>query len=195
MIVTDLAKLDCAVVILVGGAARRFNGVDKGLLTLGDQPLAERIADQFPPKWPRYVGSHKNGASYQALGFTPIEDQSHEHLGPMRILPELARSIPNEYMTVSACDTPFISFETYRILWSQFNGHAVYAQTSERKHYCCLLLKTALLASIEEQPHSMRHLLTLLGASSVATDLPEMTFFNINRQSDLDQARELFDAL
>lgn len=188
MIVSDLNSLDCTALILAGGQARRFNGKDKGLLPYNDHTFIEHIAHKFPSTWPVFALTHQNQAQYQALGITCIDDESLDHKGPMIAVPAACKHVTTEFIVVSACDTPNIPLTAYAPLLHALSDscNAAYIATEEREHYCCLVAKTEVLKSLSEAPRSMRHLLGLINAVKVNSQLDEHLFQNINSADDLN---------
>lgn len=187
MTIAQLANYDCTAVILAGGQARRFNGIDKGLLPLQNKPLVSHIQEKLPSNWPIIISTHGNSANYQTMGFECIDDISEDYLGPMIAIPHIAQSIQTEYFIVSACDTPLIPSDVYLQLLQTIKAgtRASFAKTTEREHYCCLVAETAAVKAIKAKPRSMRDLLKMLKAKACELKTDEALFKNINQPSDL----------
>jgi len=189
MIVTDLASLNCTAVILAGGAANRFGGVNKGLQRLGKFTLVEHVANAFPQTWPIVLSTHDNSEKFKHIGFECIDDKHDEYAGPMKAITDIAGSISTAYLAVSPCDTPFINQSVYQQLSDQ-RETAAYAVNHGREHYCCFMARVDAITTLEEEPRSMRHLLAMLDASPVNIEEPATTFTNINSQQDLLKAEQ-----
>ena len=71
-------------VILAGGRGSRMGGVDKGLVLLQNQPLIQHVISRLKPQVDEIIiNANRKIAQYQAFGFTVIQDESADFIGPL----------------------------------------------------------------------------------------------------------------
>lgn len=143
-----------ALVLLAGGRGGRMGGVDKAALPLGQQTFAGRIARDFaafPEKL--FLGA---GRAAAPEGFRALPDV-REGIGPIGGLCAALEAMESEAAFAVACDMPFVSPATARLLTQTFDSEAydvVYA-SSERgieplcavySRRCAVLLREMILA-------------------------------------------------
>lgn len=98
-------------VILAGGMARRMGGLDKGLLPVGDVPMASRIADALRPQVDYLlVNANRNAEEYQRLCACPVvADAIGDYAGPLAgMFSALQAAADNAILTVP-CDSPLLA--------------------------------------------------------------------------------------
>jgi molybdopterin-guanine dinucleotide biosynthesis protein A len=105
-------KHDITGLILAGGAARRMDGQDKGLLAAAGRPLvawvAERLRAQVASLW---ISANRNGDSYLRHADQVLADDLTGFQGPLAgIAAGLART-PTNWLMTTPCDTPLIPLD------------------------------------------------------------------------------------
>lgn len=98
-------------VILAGGQARRMGGGDKGLLTLGGQPLLARVIARLEPQVAE-VALNANGDEerFASYGLPVVADSVAEFPGPLAgVLAGMdwAAARGHTHIVTAAADTPF----------------------------------------------------------------------------------------
>ena len=100
--------------VLAGGLARRMGGLDKGLVTLGGQPMVEHVLRAVQPAVEALViVANRNGADYAAVGApfgaSVVADRHAGHLGPLAGLAAGIRALGTERVMLCPCDSPFVT--------------------------------------------------------------------------------------
>ena len=71
-------------IILSGGRATRMKGTDKGLMLLHQKPLIEHVIERLKPQVEEIlINANREIAQYQAFGYTVLQDEIQEFLGPL----------------------------------------------------------------------------------------------------------------
>ena len=184
--------------ILAGGGARRFDGVDKGLLELAGKPLVEhayqRLALQVGDM---LVSANRNLDAYARLGAPVLTDARLENAGPLAGCLAGLREARTPWLAIVPCDAPFLPEDLAARLHAGAQTHArtiSVAVGNARLQPVFALISTSLADDLEDYLDGggrrvdtwyARH-----GAVEVAfEDCPE-AFFNINSRADLDRATE-----
>lgn len=95
--------------VLAGGAARRMDGIDKGLIDVAGKPLARWVAEALRPQVSTLlVSANRNLEHYARLGWPVVEDRFPDYQGPLAgVAAALARA-RTPWLLISPCDTPLI---------------------------------------------------------------------------------------
>ena len=97
--------------VLAGGRGRRMGGVDKGLVTWMNRPLAAWSLDVLRPQVQEVWASvSRNVEDYQALGFERLlgDGVTDYSLGPLGGIQSALRELRGHHawLAVAPCDTP-----------------------------------------------------------------------------------------
>lgn len=178
---------DITGLILAGGAGRRAGGRDKGLVRWRGEPLAQQVARRLRPQCAELlVSCNRNFARYAEYG-SVVRDEITGYQGPLAGLHSAARRIRTPLTLVCPCDVPGVPDDLGAKLASALaasGARIAYARAGGRRHYCCALLVTSCLATLEEfmagGGRAVRVWYALQGA--VAVDFPgaEDAFRNLN---------------
>lgn len=107
-------------VILAGGKARRFNGEDKGLLSLDDRSLVAWVAGRLEGHAHEILlNANRNLAAYATLGYTVVTDHLPGQPGPLAGLLAAARTARQEWLLSVPCDVPFLPLDLVMRLHDQ----------------------------------------------------------------------------
>lgn len=189
--------------ILAGGQATRFGGIQKALADLGSSRLIDLVLDRLTPQVDAIaISANKDLKTYRALGHPVLTDVISGHLGPLAgIHAGLVWGAQSGYSHVLsvAGDTPFIPSNLASHLSAGLDSkHAIaMAARGDGKHrlqptialWPTILaddLGAALQADILKivlwaEPH---------GIAAVSFDQPgDNPFFNVNTPQDLDVAK------
>ena len=111
----------CAGALLAGGRARRLGGVAKGLLRVGDEPVAARSARLLAALFDEVMLSTNDPTPYASLGLPAVADRLRDKGAPggLHAVLSAARS---GWVFVAACDMPFLSEAGIRLLASRREG-------------------------------------------------------------------------
>jgi molybdopterin-guanine dinucleotide biosynthesis protein A len=140
-------------VILAGGLARRFNGEDKGLLTLAGRPLAGWVAERLEGQASEIlINANRNLGDYAALGHTVVPDHLPGHLGPLAGILAAARTAQHEWLLSVPCDAPFLPLDLVMRLHNQaVVGHLPLVRAADETgtHYAVMLVHRDLIPDLE----------------------------------------------
>lgn len=195
-------------IILAGGRARRFGGIDKALLTLAGKPLIRHVIDRIAPQVSALIiNANHASAEVQALGLPLCAD--HPRLTPATgplvgltsVLAELEqrKDIASSLLTVPV-DTPFLPRDLVARVGAalaETGAPVAYAATQLRDHPIVALWNAAsrdpVRALFARQPTiSLHALMERLGAVRVVfDDAPVDPFLNINTARDLAAAERI----
>tara|TARA_Y100001960_G_scaffold28758_1_gene25139 strand:- start:1088 stop:1711 length:624 start_codon:yes stop_codon:yes gene_type:complete len=96
--------------LLAGGQARRMGGADKGLLTLGGQPLVawglKRLAGQVGEVM---ISANRNHTHYEKLGVSVISDGVSGYAGPLAGMMAGFEKSSHEWILSAPCDSPLLA--------------------------------------------------------------------------------------
>ena len=96
--------------LLAGGQARRMGGADKGLMTLGSQPLAAwgltRLYNQVGEV---LISANRNHADYEKLGVRVIRDSVSGYAGPLAGLFAGLQEASSDWLLSAPCDSPLLA--------------------------------------------------------------------------------------
>jgi len=186
-------------VVLAGGRARRFNGDDKGLISLDGRPLAAWVVDQLAGHVDEIlINANRNLPTYAALGHTVVPDYLPEQPGPLAGILAAARTARHAWLLSVPCDVPFLPLD----LAMRLHDHALSTQAplvsvadEVGTHFAIMLIHRDLIPDLENyvdqggrqiQAWQARHPVETLyfGEDPYA-------FLNINTQDDLKTAERV----
>lgn len=143
--------------ILAGGAGRRVDGRDKGLIVWHDRPMVAHVADRLRPQVDRLlISCNRNFAQYAAIASETIADTRRDYQGPLAGIEAAIEHIHTDYFVISACDTPTIPGDLVQRLLQPMlatDGKRIdicFAHDGERGQYLCAALRSACLATLPE---------------------------------------------
>ena len=187
---TDTGALDpshVTGVILAGGAGRRAGGRDKGLIEWEGRALVAHVAERIKPQCGTLlVSCNRNLEKYSVYG-TTMPDQLAGFQGPLAGLHAAAPHINTPLTLLCPCDVPDIPWNLAATLAAalQDSSQAVaHAQTNGRNHYCCALIRSECLGSLQEfldaGGRAVRLWYESVGGIAVSFDTGESSFRNMN---------------
>jgi len=195
-------------VILAGGQSTRL-GRDKGLLSLADKTIIQRVYDSMREVAEEVViavSSQKQQASYfRLLGRCTFVLDLRKHVGPLAGLVSGLDAVCGKKVAVVGCDMPFASRTLFRLLFELCvrqdaviprwpNGyieplHSVYDSAN-----CLMAAKKALKSGHRDIRSMISHLEhTLFVSTETIREIdPDLSMFmNINTRIDLQKARQI----
>jgi molybdopterin-guanine dinucleotide biosynthesis protein A len=100
---------DVTAVVLAGGRARRFDGVDKGLVSLLGKPMIGHVLAILEPQCGGIViSANRNVSVYGALGWPVVRDVSDDFAGPLAGLAAAMAVVQSDWLLLAPCDTPLL---------------------------------------------------------------------------------------
>jgi molybdopterin-guanine dinucleotide biosynthesis protein A len=101
-----IARGDVTAAILAGGAARRYGGIDKGLVELGGRPLVAWCAAALAPQADAViVVANRNAERYAAFGRV-IADRADGYLGPLEGIRSALAAATTPWLVTVPVDSP-----------------------------------------------------------------------------------------
>lgn len=193
------------VVVQAGGASRRM-GRNKALIPFGGQPLIARVVERVEKLADELFVIADGGDDYNFLGVPIVEDLVHGY-GPLGGVNTAFYYAKNLYVLIVACDMPFLNADLLRwqqnllisenydvVVPSLEKGleplHAVY-----RRENCLLPARRAMEAG-EKRAVSWFAGVAVREISEEEVrqvDKRMLSFWNINTETDLELAKQLYD--
>lgn len=95
-------------IVLAGGRARRFGGIDKGLVEVAGRPMVEWIVDALRPQVDALlINANRNEERYRATGLRVIGDRLPDYQGPLAgLAAAMAQVPPGGAVLTVPCDSP-----------------------------------------------------------------------------------------
>lgn len=182
----------CAL-ILAGGAGRRVQGQDKGLLPWRGRPLIEHVYRVLAPQAGEVlISCNRNRPQYARIAQLAPADLRPDYQGPLAGLEAATPALQRDWILLAPCDTPALPAGLAARLAAALQEHpsarAAYARTEGREHYLCALLRRASLAGLgpylDSGQRAVRH--WYKGLDAVPVDFPgqEAAFANFNDRDD-----------
>lgn len=194
---TNNNKPDC--IILAGGRATRFNGIDKGLIQVAEKPLIEHVVTALKPSINKcIISANQNQHQYQAYSDTVVTDsKEYLHHGPLAGIASCLPFCKTKLVLVTTCDTPVLPDNLVKKLCSHIADNAICACEILGEIQPTLLLHKSCIASIESCLQSNKLSLTRWIASqnhtrlTFNTDPP--TLLNVNTPAQLKRLAALLN--
>lgn len=188
-------KTAISAVILAGGLARRFNGVEKGLQPLAGKPLISHIVERLSPQVGKiFLNINRLHDEYAAQypTLSQYADELAGFQGPLSGMLSGLHQIEREYLLFVPCDSPFVPHNLRQKLFTALkinHAHIAYAHDGERPHPTFALLHRSVAADLQAYlAAGERRLLHFFQRQkSVAVDFSEQpqAFANFNSAESL----------
>lgn len=183
---------DLTYVIVAGGAGRRLGGTPKGLVSVGGQPIIERLLRQGE-RWMTYVVANRP-RPYEFLDVPLVGDVFPGRGAPGGVVTALAVASTQWVLTV-ACDMPFVSREAMEVLLARCSpsADAVCFERSGRLEPLLAVYRRSLLKPWASRLATNPSLQQLLGSIRVEAVVPEEPRWleSINTFEDIDRLNAL----
>ncbi len=99
-------------IILSGGRATRMNGVDKGLVTLQQNPLIAHVIARLQPQVDELlINANREIANYQSFGYPVLQDETDDFLGPLAGFLLGLKHAKHDYVLTVPCDSPLLPLD------------------------------------------------------------------------------------
>lgn len=182
--------------VLAGGAGRRMQSRDKGLIPWQGEPLVKHAVRSLRPLVSRLlISCNRNLSYYRDFADYVIADDREGYQGPLAGLEAASGQVSTPILLVLPCDMPGVSPAVFARLrdilaaGSRRGLDAAYLRSGGRGHYLCLALRrealTGLAVYLDSGQRSVRGWLATLDTQPVIMDLPQEALRNIN-QPDAD---------
>lgn len=188
---------EVTVAILAGGLGSRLGGADKGLIRLGDEPLAERLLKHQPPGMPRLIVANRNLERYRRFGVPVVVDPWPDYRGPLAGMLAALRAAATPWVLCLPCDAARLPVDLLARLLRAAREQwvpAVHARAAEQDHYvCCLLarrLEPLLDQALAQGERAPRRWFADIDARPVDfSDVRPEPIWSLNTDGELEAAR------
>lgn len=189
--------------ILAGGKSSRFKGVDKSWLEWQGLPLIQHVVKQIQPQVDELIiSANRTIEKYQALGFTVINDESNEQLGPLAGIFSAMNYVHQHFsnsddisLLTTPCDMPLIPENLKTLLYHAAHKQQIcVAKDSQRIQPLVALIPISLQSNLKSYLESEQRKVEqwMLDTNPYIVDLSSHSkcFININDLSDLNKLVE-----
>lgn len=186
--------------ILAGGEGARMGGLDKGLVSLYEQPLVQHVLSRLTPQVDAlWLNANRHLSEYQRLGYPVFRDEHpYKGHGPLSGVLSFIAHLPESitHIQLAPCDTPFLPHDLTERMYSQASQsscnhqgtQSVYPITGDHAHYACALIARSdlwqALSLFAQQQFSLKYWLTHVKAQP-CHGFSEVDFVNINTLAQL----------
>jgi molybdenum cofactor guanylyltransferase len=175
--------------ILAGGAGRRAQGRDKGLIHWRGKALVEHVHDRIAPQVDgMLISCNRNREQYARVAEITASDLRDDYQGPLAGLEAATGCLSSAMVLVVPCDTPDLPFDLAQRLQQSLEStpeiNVAFARTDDGGQYLCALLRTPCLdtlpAYLDSGQRAVRHWYQELGAVEVNFSEQSGRFTNLN---------------
>jgi molybdopterin-guanine dinucleotide biosynthesis protein A len=139
--------------VLAGGAGRRMDGADKGLLLLGGRPLVQRVIERLAPQvGPLLVSANRNRERYLDFGWPVVGDVLSGFCGPLAGLQAVLAAARTPLVLCVPCDSPFLPADLAARLFAglcETDADLAVARADDRVERAFCLLRRELLPVLD----------------------------------------------
>lgn len=201
-IMTPKSKFPCTGVILSGGLANRYDGIEKALLRVGGDRILDRLYAIYRELFDEIILVTNNPQKFLKWDLLIVSD-----LFPIRSsLTGIHAGLfytTNPYAFISACDTPFLKKEMVETVIAKIEDHidiVMPETTAGFEPLCAAYSKRCLEAAQNHLEQKKLKITKTFRKSRIKTISekalrkidPELrSFFNINTPDDLARAEEM----
>ena len=141
--------MSISAIILAGGRATRMSGADKGLVPLQQKPLIQHVINRLAPQVDEIlINANRELAQYQALGYTVLQDEVEDFLGPLAGFSLGLQHAKHDYVLTVPCDSPLLPVDLALRLMAALVEHkaeiVVVSSDGSAHPVFCLCKKTVL---------------------------------------------------
>ena len=144
--------MSISAIILAGGRATRMSGADKGLVPLQQKPLIQHVINRLAPQVDEIlINANRELAQYQALGYTVLQDEVEDFLGPLAGFSLGLQHAKHDYVLTVPCDSPLLPVDLALRLMAALVEHKaeiVVASSDGSTHPVFCLCKKTVLPSL-----------------------------------------------
>lgn len=141
-------------VILAGGAARRMDGNDKGLIVLNGKPMIRHVIDRLRTQCSDLViNCNRSHPQYAQFGYPLIEDTISGGAGPLAGVLSALQQGDSDYVLCVPCDTPLLPTNLVARMLREIEQHNAVACTvsdGDRLHPVVLLVKRSVRSGLHD---------------------------------------------
>ena len=187
-----MKKQNIATLVLMGGQNKRMNGEHKAFLTLNQKTFLDTIVEHLFSFSKIYLSvNDKNKFNHLTL---PLIEDKFSSIGPINGIYSALKTVPEDYLFVTACDMPFMTAEFAKYMVSHLHSDAAcFALTNEEGFFFTMgaIYSKACLPYIEEmlqnKHYSLQQLIKKSPSQRMAlsnTPFSKKVLVNINTPED-----------
>ena len=106
-------------IILAGGRATRMGGVDKGLISLQNQPLIQHVINRLQPQVDEIlINANREISQYEAFGYDVLQDENQDFAGPLAGVLLGLKHAKHDLVLAVPCDSPLLPLDLAQRLYS-----------------------------------------------------------------------------
>lgn len=189
-------KLLVSGLVLAGGRARRFGGMDKGLMPLRGRPMITHVLERFAPQVDEVlINANRNTETYRGFGPRVIEDEVQGFAGPLAGIQSGLEAAAHPLLATVPCDSPWLPGDLVARLLGALSANradAVVAKLADRRQPVFALYRRSVLAALKQylagDGRKVDGWLATLKVIEVSFDDEAEAFANINTPEDLARA-------
>jgi molybdopterin-guanine dinucleotide biosynthesis protein A len=126
-----------------------MSGADKGLVPLQQKPLIQHVINRLAPQVDEIlINANRELAQYQALGYTVLQDEVEDFLGPLAGFSLGLQHAKHDYVLTVPCDSPLLPVDLALRLMAALVEHkaeiVVVSSDGSAHPVFCLCKKTVL---------------------------------------------------
>ncbi len=179
--------------ILSGGRATRMGGIDKGLVTLQNQPLIQHVIKRLTPQVDEvFINANREILQYQAFGYPVLQDSYADFIGPLAGFSLGLQHAKHDYLLTVPCDSPLLPLDLAQRLLTQLtekNAEIAVASSYGNAHPVFCLCKKSVLPSLTDYLDSGERRVSAWQKSLayIEVDFSDIAdaFINLNTPEDL----------
>lgn len=185
-------------VILAGGRASRMGGRDKFLIKIGGKPVIDHIRRAISPHVDKLIlnSNVQHQIDLKIISDLTIADVSIGPMGGLYTALRYAKQHQYQKLITVPGDTPFIPDNFVARLVEKNEDPIAIACSQGRRHPLCGLWDVSVIddlsSRIEKGNYKMMDWLDQQNVTEIHWDDHPDPFFNINTESDLERAKQLY---
>ena len=99
-------------IIMAGGRATRMGGVDKGLISLQNQPLIQYVISRLQSQVDEIlINANREIAQYEAFGYDILQDENQDFAGPLAGVLLGLKHAKHDLVLAVPCDSPLLPLD------------------------------------------------------------------------------------
>ena len=149
------SKHTITALILAGGAGRRVEHRDKGLITLMGKPYIAHVSEALKPQVDKVlISCNRNFSDYANFCSTTVADTRRDFQGPLAGLEAAAPLVKTPLLVVVACDMPHLPADLVARLLAPLSSAALdapqisYVYDGTKAQYLCAGIRRDCLLSL-----------------------------------------------
>ena len=186
-------EISICALVLAGGAGRRVNGRDKGLIYWQGKRLIEHVVERIRPQVSDIcISCNRNRATYGSIAPIAPTDLRSGFQGPLAGLEAARATLTADYVLLAPCDTPQLPHDLVLRLHTELKDNpcsqVCYARSNNQDQYLCALMHrsalTSLSACLDEGQRAVRQWYATMEATTVEFSDQGAAFLNLNELTE-----------